>query len=192
MHGCVVGLSEPLMNVLFAPWRFKYIKSTVEAERQECIFCEAPRKSDDESLILYRGEYSYVIMNLYPYNTGHVMVVPYRHVASIEDLSDEELLEMAKLVKLSIKAIREVYRPHGFNVGIYIGRVAGAGVDKHVHIHIVPRWSGDTNFMPIIAGVKVVSQDVRESYNMLKPVFGRVARDLKTEKDSLRDRQDRT
>ncbi|WP_048061799.1 HIT family protein [Hyperthermus butylicus] len=179
------------MPVLFAPWRFKYIKSTVEAEKQVCIFCEAPRKPDDESLILYRGKHSYVIMNLYPYNTGHVMVVPYRHVANIEDLSDEELLEMARLVKLSIKAIREVYRPHGFNIGINIGRVAGAGVDKHVHIHIVPRWNGDTNFMPIIAGVKVVSQDVKESYKMLKPAFNRAAHELESWKDPSQHHQDK-
>lgn len=159
------------MRVLFAPWRFKYISSVDKKKEEGCIFCEAPKKRDDESLVLVRGRYSYVIMNLYPYNTGHVMVVPYRHVADLAQLTDEEALEMFKLVKLSLEAIRKVYGPHGFNIGVNLGRVAGAGIEDHVHIHIVPRWSGDTNFMPIIANVKVVSQDVRESYKMLKPAF---------------------
>lgn len=159
------------VDVLFAPWRFKYI-STVSKKREEgCIFCKAPRKNDNESLILIRGKHSYVIMNLYPYNTGHIMVVPYRHVGDYAELNDDEALEMHRLVKLSLRAIRRVYSPHGFNIGINLGRVAGAGIEDHVHIHIVPRWNGDTNFMPIIAGVKVIPQDVRESYKMLKPVF---------------------
>ncbi len=163
------------MDVIYAPWRYSYIKSTVEKEAAECIFCEAPRRSDDEALILLRGRHSYVIMNLYPYNTGHVMVVPYRHVADYTSLTDEEALEMHRLIQVSLKAIREVMKPHGFNIGINLGRTAGAGIDKHIHIHIVPRWNGDTNFMPVIAGVKVISQDVRETYRMLKPVFQRLA-----------------
>lgn len=166
------------MPILFAPWRYQYIKSTVEGTRKACIFCEAVKKPDDESLILYRGKKGYIIMNLYPYNTGHVMVVPYRHVASIEDLTDEEMLEMGILVKIAVRAIRRVYNPHGFNIGINLGRVAGAGVEDHVHIHIVPRWNGDTNFMPVIAGVKVISQDVREAYKMLKPAVEEEARRL--------------
>jgi ATP adenylyltransferase len=161
---------KPVLPIIYAPWRYAYIKSTVEGRREECIFCEAPKKSDDESLILYRGKYSYIIMNLYPYNTGHVMIVPYRHVPSLEDLNDNEALEMMQLVKIAIKALRKVYNPHGFNIGVNLGRIAGAGVEEHVHIHIVPRWNGDTNFMPVIAGVKVISQDVREAYKALKPV----------------------
>lgn len=165
------------MDVLFAPWRYRYIK-TVDTERGRCVFCEAPRRSDDESLILLRGKLSYVIMNLYPYNTGHVMVVPYRHVSSYEQLTREETMEMDLLLRISLRAIRRVYNPHGFNIGINLGRVAGAGIDQHIHVHIVPRWNGDTNFMPVIAGVKVVSQDVRESYRMLKPAFQEEARRL--------------
>lgn len=160
---------KPILPILYAPWRFTYIKTTVEQERRECIFCEAVRKPDDESLILYRGNHSYIIMNLYPYNTGHVMVVPYRHVPTLEDLDENEMLEIMLLVKAALKAIRRVYNPHGFNIGVNLGRVAGAGVEEHVHIHIVPRWNGDTNFMPVIAGVKVISQDVREAYKALKP-----------------------
>jgi len=162
-----------VVDVLFAPWRFKYIRS-VDERRGGCVFCEAPRRSDEEALILARGKHSYVIMNLYPYNTGHVMVVPYRHVPDIVDLNEEELKEISFFIKISLKAIREVYKPHGFNIGVNLGRVAGAGIEEHVHVHIVPRWNGDTNFMPVIAGVKVVSQDVAESYRMLRPVFERL------------------
>ncbi|OWJ55224.1 HIT family protein [Pyrodictium delaneyi] len=162
------------MDVLYAPWRYTYIKSTVEKEPQECIFCIAPKKPEDESLVLYKGRYSYIIMNLYPYNTGHVMVVPYRHIADIADLTIDELTEMMELVKLSMIVIRKVLKPHGFNIGINIGRVAGAGIDKHVHIHVVPRWNGDTNFMPVIAGVKVISQDVRETYKALREALKEV------------------
>ena len=162
------------MDVLYAPWRYTYIKSTVEKEPRECIFCIAPKKPEDESLVLYKGRYSYIIMNLYPYNTGHVMVVPYRHVADIADLTTDELTEMMELVKLSTIVIRKVLKPHGFNIGINIGRVAGAGIDKHVHVHVVPRWNGDTNFMPVIAGVKVISQDVRETYKALREALKEV------------------
>ncbi len=158
------------LKLLYAPWRFTYIKSISERS-DTCIFCEAPRRNDDESLILARGKYSYIIMNLYPYNTGHVMVVPYRHVPSPEDLNENEALEIFKFIKISMKAIREAMNPHGFNIGINVGRVAGAGIDKHVHVHIVPRWNGDANFMPVIGGVKVISQDVRETYRLLKPIY---------------------
>ncbi len=159
------------LKLLYAPWRFRYIKSISDSSEQTCIFCEAPRKSDEEAFILARGKHSYVIMNLYPYNTGHVMVVPYRHVASLEELKDDEALEIFKFIRISIKVLKEAMKPHGFNIGVNIGRVAGAGIDKHVHVHIVPRWNGDANFMPIIGGVKVISQDIRETYNMLKPLY---------------------
>ena len=163
------------LDILFAPWRFKYVASVDKGERR-CIFCEALRRSDDEALILARGRHTFVIMNLYPYNTGHVMVAPIRHVASVEDLTDEELLEMGKMIKLSMRAIREALNPHGFNIGVNVGRVAGAGIEDHVHVHVVPRWSGDTNFMPVIAGVKVIPQDVRETYRVLKPYFQKLLR----------------
>ena len=159
------------LRLLYAPWRFTYIKSISEKKDHTCIFCEAPKRDDDESLILARGTYSYVIMNLYPYNTGHVMVVPYRHVPSLEDLDESEAAEIFRFIKISMKALREAMNPHGFNIGVNVGRVAGAGIDKHVHVHIVPRWNGDANFMPVIGGVKVISQDVRETYRLLKPIY---------------------
>ncbi len=155
-----------VIPILYAPWRYEYIKSV--NKEHGCILCEVQKIADEEALILARRNKAYIIMNLYPYNTGHVMVVPNRHVPSIEDLDDGEVLEIHTLTKLAIKAIKRAFSPHGFNIGINIGRVAGAGIDQHVHVHIVPRWSGDTNFMPIIAGAKVLSQDVRETYKLLK------------------------
>ncbi len=159
-----------MVDVIYAPWRYSYIKSTVERNEVEaCVFCEAPRKSDDEALILVRGNHAYAIMNLFPYNTGHVMIVPYRHISDYNELTASEITEMHVMAKSVIEAVRQVLRPHGFNIGFNIGRVAGAGIDKHIHLHIVPRWSGDTNFMPVIAGTKIISQDVRETYRLLKP-----------------------
>jgi len=166
-------------ETLYAPWRYTYIKTFQDEKRsEECVFCEAPKKSDDEALILYRGRHAYIIMNLYPYNTGHVMVVPYRHIADYTSLTEDEAAEIHLLIKLSLNAIRKTMKPHGFNIGINLGRVAGAGIDQHLHVHIVPRWNGDTNFMPIIAGAKVISQDVREAYKMLKPAFAEEAEKL--------------
>jgi ATP adenylyltransferase len=162
------------LDILYAPWRYRYVVRAARGE-QECIFCTALRRSEEEALVLVRGKRSFTIMNLYPYNTGHVMIAPVRHVASLEDLDDEELLELMKMVKLAMKAIREALNPHGFNIGMNIGRVAGAGIEDHVHIHVVPRWNGDTNFMPVVAGVKVIPQDVRETYRLLKPHFEKLA-----------------
>ena len=162
---------RPWYQVLWAPWRMEYIKSSVESKGGGCVFCEAIKMSDEEALILYRGRRSFIIMNKYPYNTGHLMIVPFRHVASLEDLGEEELLEMSLLVKASLRALRRAYRPQGFNVGINIGRVAGAGVEDHVHIHVVPRWSGDANFMLITGATKVIPQDLRDTYSTLKPIL---------------------
>ena len=160
------------MDVLFAPWRYTYIKSlSQEKDHKKCIFCEALRKKDEEALILVRRRHAFIIMNLYPYNTGHVMVVPNRHVSSFSPLSVQELCELSLLVETSLNALNEAFHPHGFNVGINIGRTAGAGIEEHIHIHIVPRWNGDTNFMPVIGGVKVIPQDVRETYKFLRPFF---------------------
>ncbi|AFL94461.1 hypothetical protein containing Histidine triad-like motif [Thermococcus cleftensis] len=154
------------MKVLWAPWRIEYIRSP---KHDGCIFCDFPRENRDrERLILYRGKYSFVIMNNYPYNPGHVMVAPYRHVANWEELTEEELLEIMKLTQLMIRAIKKVMSPHGFNLGVNLGRVAGAGIDDHVHLHIVPRWNGDTNFMPVIADTKVIPESLEEAYDELK------------------------
>jgi len=154
------------MKILWAPWRIEYIRSP---KHEGCIFCDFPRENrDEERLILYRGEHSFVIMNNYPYNPGHVMVAPYRHVANWEELTEEELLEIMKLSQMMIRVLKRVMSPHGFNMGVNLGRVAGAGIEDHVHLHIVPRWNGDTNFMPVIADTKVIPESLEEAYRELK------------------------
>ncbi len=135
----------------------------------KCIFCKFPEEEDDEkNLILYRGKHAFVIMNNYPYNPGHVMVAPYRHVGEIEDLSEEEWEDVHTLTTLMVRAIKRAMNPQGFNIGLNIGGVAGAGIEGHLHVHIVPRWNGDTNFMPVISDTKVIVQGIRENYKELK------------------------
>ncbi|NJE55129.1 HIT domain-containing protein [Thermococcus sp. 21S9] len=164
------------MKVLWAPWRIEYIRSP---KHDGCIFCDFPKENRDrERLILYRGEKAFVIMNNYPYNPGHVMVAPYRHVANWEELTDEELLEIMKLTQLMIRAIKRAMNPDGFNLGVNLGRVAGAGIDSHVHLHIVPRWNGDTNFMPVIADTKVIPESLEEAYDELKRTIEEVEREV--------------
>ncbi|WP_099210217.1 HIT family protein [Thermococcus henrietii] len=164
------------MKVLWAPWRIEYIRSP---KHDGCIFCDFPKENlDKERLILYRGKHAFVIMNNYPYNPGHVMVAPYRHVANWEELTDEELLEIMKLTQLMIKAIKRAMNPDGFNLGVNLGRVAGAGIDSHVHLHIVPRWNGDTNFMPVIADTKVIPESLQEAYDELKRAIEEVEREV--------------
>ncbi|EDY35020.1 histidine triad domain protein [Aciduliprofundum boonei T469] len=154
------------MQQLWAPWRIEYIRME---KMDECIFCKFPEEEDDEkNLILYRGKHAFVIMNNYPYNPGHVMVAPYRHVGEIEDLSEEELEDVHALTALMVRAIKMAMNPQGFNIGLNIGRVAGAGIEGHLHVHIVPRWNGDTNFMPVISDTKVIVQGIRENYKELK------------------------
>jgi len=154
------------MDKLFAPWRIEYIKME---KHRGCIFCELPKEQDDfKNLILYRGKHAFVIMNNYPYNPGHVMVVPYRHTDSWVSLSDAEVLEIQKLVALMIQAIKNAMGPDGFNIGINLGRTAGAGIEEHVHVHIVPRWNGDTNFMPVLSDTKIIPQALHDTYADLK------------------------
>ena len=161
-------------QILWAPWRSKYIKSLTKHEGKDaCLFCILPKKPDSESLIVYRGRNVYVVLNAFPYTSGHVMVVPYKHVDSLEKLSDAELLELFKTVNLSLKVLREAFKPEGFNIGINLGRPAGAGVEKHVHVHIVPRWTGDANFMTTIYNTRVLPISLEETYKLLKEYFKR-------------------
>ncbi len=158
------------MEHLWAPWRMAYIKKIKEEEG--CILCQKPAEDSDEiSYILYRGKKNFIIMNTYPYNGAHLMVAPYRHIANLDELTDEERNEHFKLVSGSIRVLRQVFSPDGFNVGMNLGRVAGAGIDKHIHTHIVPRWAGDTNFMPVIAQTKVINEALEETYQRLKGKF---------------------
>ena len=160
------------MDYLWAPWRIEYIKIAREEAEQGCILCSKPAdKNDRQNLILHRGRHSFIIMNAYPYNAGHIMVVPYRHVANLEDLSDVERNELFGLVSRSIAVMKQVFNAEGFNVGINLGRIAGAGIDSHIHVHVVPRWAGDTNFMPVTGDIRIVNQAVLEIYDQLAGRF---------------------
>ena len=156
------------MDIMWAPWRMRYVKYEALKRERGCFLCKAlTSEKPEERLVVYRGEDGLVVMNLYPYNTGHLLVAPIRHVPSLEDLSDEEIESLFKLVKRSLSLLRRALKPDGFNVGVNIGRVAGAGLEDHVHVHIVPRWSGDTNFMPVIADTKVIPEALRDTYGTL-------------------------
>lgn len=160
------------MERIWAPWRMEYIE---ENDSEECIFCEKPKiKNDKKSYILFRGELSFVIMNIYPYTYGHIMVSPYRHISSFSKLKKDELLELVLTVQESIEILREVFKAEGFNVGINEGRIAGAGIDRHMHVHIVPRWKGDTNFMPTLADVRVFPEHLDKTYQKLYPEFQKI------------------
>ncbi len=157
------------MKHIWAPWRMEYI----QMEKVDgCVLCEKPGQDRDaENYILYRGKKNFVIMNTYPYNPGHLMIAPYRHLASLEALTDEELHEHFDIVNRSIKILRQVFSPSGFNMGMNIGKIAGAGIEGHIHSHIVPRWQGDTNFMTVISDVRVVPEALAETYQKLKGKF---------------------
>jgi ATP adenylyltransferase len=159
------------MEHLWAPWRMAYINADGEKE-QGCIFCVKPRQDrDEDNLLLYRGERCFVLMNLFPYNNGHLMIAPYAHVPDIEQLDAETLTEIMLTAQKSLAALRAAMNPNGFNMGINQGTVAGAGIADHVHFHIVPRWNGDTNFMPVLADTKVMPDFLQNTYRQLKPYF---------------------
>lgn len=153
---------------LWTPHRMAYIKGENKPEESdECPFCRIRRMSDDEALVVARGSTVYAVLNLYPYNPGHLMVVPYRHVADYPELTAEETMELATFTQRAMLAARRAAEPHGFNIGINQGAVGGAGIAAHLHQHVVPRWGGDANFMPVVAGTKVLPQLLGETREML-------------------------
>ncbi|MCD6289712.1 MAG: HIT domain-containing protein [Anaerolineae bacterium] len=153
------------MERLWTPWRMPYL---VSEKSSTCIFCQKVQATDDRAAhVLTRGRHGFVTLNLYPYNNGHLMVVPYAHVPSLEDLPPETLTELMLLVNRSLTILRFAFRPHGFNLGVNLGKVAGAGIEEHVHIHIVPRWEADTNFMPIVAETRVIPEWIDDTYDRL-------------------------
>ncbi len=157
------------MEQIWAPWRIQYIQMK---KPEGCILCEKPEQNKDAlNYILYQGGKNFIILNTYPYNPGHLMVAPYRHVANLEELTEEERREHFEMVSRSIKVLRQAFNPGGFNVGINIGKAAGAGIDDHFHTHIVPRWQGDTNFMPVLSDVRVVPEALAETYQKLRGKF---------------------
>ena len=157
---------------IWAPWRLEYVKDASKDSEQECIFCAKPADGDDEAnLIVHRGERCFVILNLFPYTNGHLMVAPFDHLGSITELPAETIAEMMELAQQAMRGLEERYAPHGYNVGFNQGRVAGAGVEHHIHMHVVPRWGGDTNFMPVLADTRVMPQSLEQSYETLRDVF---------------------
>ncbi len=166
------------MQRLWAPWRSQYLKSFEEPtadDEKGCFLCAAAHhpEQDAQRYVVYRGEGAFVILNLYPYNGGHIMVAPYEHVAALEHLNLDAYQSLCTLLRDAIAVLKEEFHPDGLNVGANLGRVAGAGLPDHVHFHIVPRWSGDTNFMPVLADTKVVSQSLEEIYHRLHQAFQR-------------------
>ncbi len=154
------------MENLWAPWRIDYILSK---KQEGCIFCDKPHENrDEDNLILYRGKCHFIIMNAFPYNNGHMMVVPYRHTATLSGWTPQEYSEFMALADLSVNLLKKTMRPDGFNLGVNMGLVAGAGVADHIHLHIVPRWNGDTNFMPVLSDTRVISEALRATYGTLK------------------------
>jgi ATP adenylyltransferase len=158
-----------MQRPLWAPWRIEYILSEKE---EGCIFCEKLAEDDDRrNLILHRGRRNFVIMNLYPYNPGHLMVAPNEHVSELEELDDEVSLEMMALTRMCVRVLKQKMAPHGFNAGINLGEIAGASIREHLHMHLVPRWQGDNNFTAVLADINVMPQALEETYDLLKAGF---------------------
>jgi ATP adenylyltransferase len=162
------------MDILWSPWRFRYVSEGVKAEG--CIFCQvaaADPAEDRKHLILYRGRRNFVLLNLFPYTTGHTMIAPYAHVANLSDLDAETLQEMMELAQRAHHALETAYHPEGYNLGMNLGRCAGAGVADHIHLHLLPRWTGDSNFMTVIGETRVQPEDLRNTYDKLLRFFAR-------------------
>ena len=164
-------LASAAMRNLYAPWRMEYIEEPAEPG---CLFCralDAPAEDDRRNLLVYRGDGALVMLNKFPYNIGHVMVAPHAHVGSLTDLDDEQTLALMRLVRRSLTVIQGLMAPDGFNVGVNLGRVAGAGIPDHVHVHVVPRWNGDTNFMPVLGAVKVIGEHLDRTWEKMAGAF---------------------
>lgn len=162
----MVGIPDG-MERLWVPHRMVYVADKTQPEKDDCPFCAAPGKSDEQALIVHRGEHAYVLLNLFPYNSGHMLVCPYRHIPLYDEATPEETVEIAELTQTAMRTAREVFKCDGFNIGMNQGQIAGAGVAAHLHQHIVPRWGGDANFFPIIARTKAMPQLLGEVRDLL-------------------------
>jgi ATP adenylyltransferase len=157
------------MKRLWAPWRLQYVTGD---KPEGCVFCQKPLEGNDRAAyILYRGTHAYVILNAFPYNNGHLMVVPFAHTSALEDLPPQTTHEMMDLGQLACRVLKTAMNPNGINVGFNLGAAAGAGIADHLHMHVVPRWSGDTNFMPVVADVRVIPQSLDDTYQLLTKAF---------------------
>lgn len=160
-----------MVKILWTPWRLKFILSKKPGY---CVLCKLPQESRDkdrDNYVLYRGKHCYIMLNLYPYTNGHIMISPYQHEADITRLDEGMLCEMMSLVQTGVAAITKVLKPEGFNIGMNLGRVAGAGIDDHVHMHVVPRWGGDSNFMSVLARTRMIPESLEDIYDRLQPVL---------------------
>ena len=160
------------MDHLWSPWRLPYI--TGERRTEGCVFCSALSDPEANSLVVFRGKTCFVILNLFPYNNGHLMIVPNRHIATLAPATPDELSELIELTRRAEIVMTEAYAPHGLNMGINLGKSAGAGILDHVHVHVVPRWNGDTNFMTVVGTTRVLPEDLQQSAMRLKPIFARL------------------
>jgi ATP adenylyltransferase len=159
------------MDHMWSPWRYRYVSTA--SPQDACIFCsKSAAGRDEDNHIVYRGEWNFVILNLYPYTNGHLMVAPYEHVSSIEDAAEQTAVEMMQLVRSAARHLRAVYHPQGLNLGMNIGECAGAGIAGHIHMHVLPRWLGDANFMTVVGETRVMPEDLPETYRKLKEAFG--------------------
>jgi len=158
------------MDYLWTPWRYQYV--TTSGEPGECVFCVAGRSTDDHAhFVVHRGSHNFVILNRFPYTSGHVMVVPYAHVANLDDLPAETSAEMMSLSRECVKRLREIYHPEGLNLGMNLGKCAGAGIAGHLHMHVLPRWTGDTNFMTVTAETRVLPEILEATWERLRAAF---------------------
>lgn len=163
------------MEYISAPWRGPYVRQV--CRMRGCIFCRALKVRDDRAAhILYRGKYNFVLLNKFPYTPGHLMIAPFRHTAAFDRAGKEASAEMASLLQLSLKILKKSNRPHGFNAGMNLGQSAGAGVVDHYHLHVIPRWHGDSNFMPLVSQTRVLIEDLDSTYDRLLPLFRREGR----------------
>lgn len=163
------------MDILWSPWRYAYIKGgdVTPKRAADCVFCEllADERTDDEKFILFRGEFNFVILNIYPYISGHLMIIPFGHVGELDAAEKRVTDEMMDLSKFSQTVLRDVYQPHGFNLGMNLGQAAGAGVAAHIHLHLMPRWFGDANFTTTISETRVLPETLNETFRKLYPRF---------------------
>jgi ATP adenylyltransferase len=164
------------METMFAPWRMEYL---VGEKTDGCVFCKCSIRCDD--YIVFEGKTCFVMLNRYPYVSGHLMIIPGRHLGGIEELSDEERKEIFALLDISVKVLKDAINPHGFNIGMNLGKAAGAGIAEHVHVHIIPRWEGDTNFMSVVGNVRIIPEDLATTAAKLAPLFKKYSREVKAQ-----------
>jgi ATP adenylyltransferase len=164
------------METMFAPWRMEYL---VGEKADGCVFCKCSIRCDD--YIVFEGKTCFVMLNRYPYVNGHLMIIPERHLGGIEELTDEERKEIFALLDISVKVLKDAMNPHGFNIGMNLGKAAGAGIAEHVHVHIIPRWEGDTNFMSVVGNVRVIPEDLATTAAKLAPLFKKYSREVKAQ-----------